>query len=91
MKLFYGVRNLYGDVNDRARSFGKLLPPRWENQPNIGFFEFIEKFGHRFSLTFVYKERLYYLIYSCTNTIFGKNLVSENGSKCHWPFKLQDF
>ena len=48
----------------------------WGNGPKIGFFEFEEKFGHQFSLNLFYIENLY-LLCSCTNPIFGKNLVSE--------------
>ena len=43
----------------------------------IGFFEFIGKFSHEFFLHLVYKERSYYLLYSCTNPILGEIQVSE--------------
>ena len=59
-----------------AASFGKLLSQKWENWPNIEFFEFIDEFGDLFSLNFVYNESSHYLIYLSTNTIFG-NLIPE--------------
>ena len=47
------------------------------NMPKIGFLEFIEKFGHRFSMNLFYNEKLDYLLCSCTNPISEKNLVPE--------------
>ena len=43
----------------------------------MGFFEFIGKLSYQFFLNLVYKESLYYLLYSCTNPIFGESLVPE--------------
>ena len=47
------------------------------NGPKKGFFEFIEKCGHRFFLNLFCNESLYYLLCSYINLIFGKNLVPE--------------
>ena len=58
------------------RKWGKWT----KNGQQIGFFKFIGKFSH-FLLNLVYNERLYYLLYSCTNPIFGKNLVPEIWAK----------
>ena len=44
-----------------------------ENGPKKRFFEFIGKF----TLNLVYKENLYYLLYSWVNPVLGKNLVPE--------------
>ena len=41
------------------------------------FFGFIEKCGHQSFLNLFYNENQYYLLCSCTNSIFGKNLVPE--------------
>ena len=43
-------------------------------------FEFIGKFS-LCSLNFVYNENLHYLLCSCANPIFGKNLVPEIWAK----------
>ena len=61
----------------------KFCPKNGENGPKIGLFGFIGKFSHLFFLNLVYKESSYYLWYSCTNPILGKNLVSEI-----WPKML---
>ena len=70
----YGVRAL---CVDRSRVFLKkfFCPQNEENGPKMGFFGFIGKFSQQFFLNLVYKESLYYLLYSCTNPILGKNLV----------------
>ena len=55
-----------------------------KNGPEVEFFEVIENIGqHLFFLIWVYNESVYYLPYSCTNFISGKNLIPR-------PFKLQD-
>ena len=66
--------------------FKKICCPKnGENRPKIGlkigFFGFIGKFSHQFFLNLVYKESSYYLLYSCTNPILGKNLVPEIWAK----------
>ena len=43
-----------------------------ENEPKIGFFEFIGNFSFCFFLNLVYNETLYYLLYSYTNLMLGK-------------------
>ena len=45
--------------------------------------KFIGKFSHYFFLNLFYNESLYYLLYSGTDPIFGKNLVPEI-----WPKML---
>ena len=52
-----------------------------QNGSKIGFFGFSGKFSHYFFLNLVYKECLYYLLYSCSNSILGKNLISEIWAK----------
>ena len=44
LKVMYGTEV----VHDRARFSRKVFvaTQNWENGPKIGFFEFIEKFGH---------------------------------------------
>ena len=66
--------------------FKKICCPKnGENRPKIGlklgFFGFIGKFSHQFFLNLVYKESSYYLLYSCTNPILGKNLILEIWAK----------
>ena len=51
------------------------------NGPKIGFFEFIGKISHYFFLNLVYNESLCYWLYSCTDPIFGKNLIHEIWAK----------
>ena len=45
--------------------------------PKIGFFVFIGKLSHSFFMIMFYDKDLYYLLYSCTNSIFGGDLVLE--------------
>ena len=59
----------------------KNYPQNEENEPKIGFFEFIGKFTHYFFLSLVCKENLYFLLYSFTNPILWKNLVPEIWAK----------
>ena len=40
-------------------------------------FEFVEKFGLKFSLKLFYNENLHYLLCSCTSPIFRKKIVLE--------------
>ena len=58
-----------------------FCPKIGENGSKVGFFEFIGKFSHYFFLYLVYKDRLYYLLYSFTNPILRKNLVPEIWAK----------
>ena len=58
-----------------------FCPKNGESGPKIGFFGFIGKFNHYFFLNLVYKESPYYLQYSYTNPILGKNLVAEIWAK----------
>ena len=57
--------------------FKKFVPKNGANGPKIGVFEFFGKFSHKSFLNLIYKKSLYYLKYSCTNFILGKNLVHE--------------
>ena len=59
------VRGPCDVVHDRAGFFEEKKICHGENGPKIGFFEFIGKIF----LNLVYKESLYYLLYSCTNPI----------------------
>ena len=58
-----------------------FCPKSGENGPKIGFIGFIGKFSHCIFLNLVYKEISYYLLYSCTNLMLGKNLVPEIWAK----------
>ena len=49
------------------------FPKNWENGQ--------KRFGHKFFPNLVYNEDLYYLLYSCTNLIFEKNLILEIWAK----------
>ena len=69
----HSVRGLCVVVRDGARLFLKWV----KNGPKIGFFGFIGKFSDYFFLILVCKESSYYLLYSCTSPILGKNLVPE--------------
>ena len=88
-KFCHGARNPYKVVHDRVGFSVKNFLD--QNGPKTGFFEFIEKFGDWFLLNFLYYEILYYLLFSCTNTIFGKILFLGYRPKCSQPIRLQDF
>ena len=45
------------------------------------FLNLLENLVISFFLNLVYKESLYYLLYSCTNPILGKNLIPEIWTK----------
>ena len=61
-----------------------FLPPKlgkWaKNGQKTGFSEYIEKF-YQFLLNLLYNEYVYYLLCSCTNSMFGKILVLEIWTK----------
>ena len=59
----------------------KIVSKNGENGPKIGFFGFTGKFSDKFFLNLVYKERSYYLLYSWTIPVLGKNLVPEIWAK----------
>ena len=52
-------------------------PKNGANGPKTGFLGSIGNLVITFFLNLVYKESSYYLLYSCTNPILGKNLVPE--------------
>ena len=54
----------------------------------IGLVEFIEKFGYLFFLIWFFNESVHYLLCSCTNSIFGKNLVWE---EVLWTYQIEGF
>ena len=68
-------------VRDRARFFEKNLfaqkigkiDQKWARKQ--GFVNLLENLVTNFFLNLVYNKSLCYLLYSCTNLIFGKNLV----------------
>ena len=68
-------------VTDPDSFLKKFLSQNWENGPKIRFFGFIGKFSNQCFLNLVYKESSYYLLYSYTNSILGKNLVPEMWGK----------
>ena len=68
-------------VTDPDFFLKKFLSQNWENGPKIRFFGFIGKFSNQCFLNLVYKESSYYLLYSYTNSILGKNLVPEMWGK----------
>ena len=62
-------------VTEQDFSEKNFLPKNWENGPKMGqkqVLQFIRKFGHYILLNLIYNENLYYLLFSCTNPIFGK-------------------
>ena len=59
--------------------------------PKTGFFEFKEKFGHSFSPNLFYNEIFYYLLCSCTNPLFGKDLISEIYAKILSVSQIAEF
>ena len=65
----HGVRGTCGAVHNRAGFFDVFLSNYGENGPKMFFFKFVVLFS------------LYYLLYSCTNPILGKNLVPEIWTK----------
>ena len=68
-------------VTDPDFFLKKFLSQNRENGPKIRFFGFIGKFSNQCFLNLVYKESSYYLLYSYTNSILGKNLVPEMWGK----------
>ena len=69
----YVVRGPYDVVHDSQIFWKKYFWPRnWK---------FIGKFSHCFFLNLVYNKTLYYLLYSCINPLFSKNLVPEIWAK----------
>ena len=75
----HGVRGPCVAVRDRARFF--LIFFLSQKCTQNFFFGFTEKFSHYFFLNLVYKESSYYLLYSCSNPILGKNPVLEIWAK----------
>ena len=67
-----------------------FLPKDWENGPKTCFFLVNWKIWS-FLLNLFYNEHLYWLLCSCTNTIFGKIFVPEIWAKCSQPITLQNF
>ena len=59
-----------------------------ENGKKIEFLKFIGKFSHHFFLYFICNESLYYFLYSCTNTMFGKFCSWDMG---HNPLSQSDY
>ena len=57
----------------------------------IGFYEFSGKLSNQLFLNLVYKESLYYLLYSCTNPIFVENLVPEIYAKMLLANEIAEF
>ena len=54
---------------------------KWETGLKICFLDLLKNSVIIFYLNLVYNESLYYLLYSCTNPIFGKSLVPEIWAK----------
>ena len=83
-ETLHGVRGLCAVVRD-SRIFFLIFfyfcTKSGKNWPKIGFIGFIGKFSHCIFLNLVYKEISYYLLYSCTNPMLGKNLVPEIWAK----------
>ena len=68
-----------------------ILPPKCRKWAKNKVFEIIAKFSHWYFLNLVYKESLYYLLSSCTNSILGKSWFLRYRPKCSRPIRLQDF
>ena len=61
-----------------------LTEPDLPEKSKIGkkqFFKYFEKFCHQSLLNLFCNENLYYLLFSCTNPLFGKILVPEIWTK----------
>ena len=71
------------------------MPPKlgkWaQNGPKTGFFRFIGTSGHYFILNLIHNEELYYLLRSCTNSIFGKIFVPEIWAKMFSANQIAEF
>ena len=76
----HGARGPCVIVRGRARFFEKIfLSKKWgkwtKNGKKWGFLNLLENLVIIFFQDLVYNESFRYLLYSCTNPIFGKNLV----------------
>ena len=82
-ETLHGFKGLCAVVRDSRIFFffNYFCPKSGKNGPKIGFLGFIGKFSHCIFLNLVYKEISYYLLYSCTNPMLGKNLVPEIWAK----------
>ena len=81
-KVWHGARNPYEVVHDRAGfSKRKILLSKlgkWtKNGPKIGLFEAFEKLDQSFLRNLFYNKNIYFLLCSCTNTMFEKTFVPE--------------
>ena len=56
--------------------------PKWAINI-LRYFEVIGKFWHECYKNLVYNENIFYLLYSWTNAITGKNVVPEIWAKMH--------
>ena len=66
---------IHTKLPNRAGLFEEKKLP--QNEPKQGFLNLLKNLVIIFFLNLVYNESLYYLLYSCTNSIFGKYLVPE--------------
>ena len=54
---------------------------KWGKLAKSRLVEFVEKFDRSFFLNLIYDKSLYYLLYSCTNPTFRKNLIPDIWAK----------
>ena len=79
---FTQCSRLYMEMCMTARLLKTIFcPQNGENGLKLGFIWINWKFGQWFFLNLVYNESSFYLLYSCINLIFGKNLVPEIWTK----------
>ena len=91
-KFWHGARSLYEVVQWQSQIFWEHFAKKnWENGPKIGFFEFIEKFGHEFLLNLFYNENNVGCV-PAQILHLGKVCSWDMGwLKCSQPIRLQDF
>ena len=83
--VFSGARKPYQVVHSppSPQKKKKKKKKKWaKNRPKVGLFEFKEKkVSYQFFLNLFYNENLHYLLCSCTNRLFRKNVIPETKAK----------
>ena len=95
-KLWHDARNPYEVVCGRAAfSRKKYFAPKigkiGQKWAKNRVFEYIEKFCYKLLLNLFYIENVYYLLCSCTNSIFGKILVPAVWAKMFTANQIAGF
>ena len=88
----HSARNHYEVVCDSCIFWKNFFCPKnLGNGPKIGFFEFKEKFGHKFSLNLFYRGNLQYLLCSAQILYLRKILFLRHRPKYSQPIRLPNF